>query len=230
MNMARQRVLVVDDEEDVRSLVCTLIEDAGMLAIGAVDGRDALRRIFEVKPDLVVLDLAMPGLDGLEVLGRIRDMSDVPVLMLTATAAQLTKVRGLEAGADDYVTKPFGGGELVARVRALLRRAGKPDASPEVLQDSLVTIDFSQASVTVDGNPITLTPREFSLLAAFVRHPHQVLGHAQLSELAWAESAASRDQVKVYVRHLRLKLREGAGAEAIETVRGFGYRYRPGPQ
>jgi DNA-binding response OmpR family regulator len=224
----KPRVLVVDDEEDVRSLVCTLVEDDGMVAVGAVDGQDALRRIFEMRPNLVVLDLAMPGLDGIEVLKRIRDMSDVPVLMLTATAAQLAKVRGLDAGADDYVTKPFGGSELMARVRALLRRAGpSADTAQKVIADSVVTIDFSQASVTVADRDVAVTPREFSLIAAFVRHPHQVLGPDQLSELAWGEAAVTRDQVKVYVGHLRRKIREAAGVEPIETVRGFGYRYRP---
>jgi DNA-binding response OmpR family regulator len=225
--MTRQ-VLVVDDDEDIRNLVSALLEDAGITAIEASEGKEALRKFYETKPDLAVLDISIPEMDGIEVLRRIRDMSDVPVLLLTANAAELAKVRALKAGADDYVTKPFGVGELVARIEALLRRAGTSRSGmPVVLSDSLVTIDLSQATVTAAGREVCLTPREFSLLAALMRHPNQVLRHDQLVELVWGSSGeGSRDQVKVYVGHVRKKLRQAGGVEPIETVRGFGYRYR----
>jgi DNA-binding response OmpR family regulator len=177
-----------------------------------------------------VLDVAMAGLDGIKTLERIRVLSDVPVLMLTAKGAELDKVHALRSGADDYVTKPFGRQELVARVEALLRRPVRDDGSDhEVMSDPLLTIDFSQARVTVSGKEISLTPLEFRLLAAFVRHPNQVLKQEQLSELVWGASGASRDQVKLYVGYLRRKLRDAAGVEPVQTVRGFGYRYRPEP-
>jgi DNA-binding response OmpR family regulator len=183
---------------------------------------------FRFRPDLVVLDIAMPGMDGLKALDRIRDLSDVPVLMLTAKETELDKVRGLRSGANDYVTKPFGRQEFVARVEALLRRpAHAVKNASEVLSDELVTIDFGQATAAVRDQPIGLTPLEFKLLSAFVRHPRQVLGHRQLIEQVWGSSAASRDQLKLYVGYLRRTLQDGAGVQPIETVRGFGYRYRP---
>jgi DNA-binding response OmpR family regulator len=171
----------------------------------------------------------MPELDGWQTLERIRDLSDVPVAMLTARAAELEKVRGLKAGADDYVTKPFGRQELLARIEAMLRRSGGRSEKQETYADALLAVDFAQRSVAVNGTEVALTPLEFRLLAAFVRHPGQLLSHDQVLELVWGDSfGASRDQVKLYVGYLRRKL-EGAGADGnvIETVRGFGYRYRP---
>jgi DNA-binding response OmpR family regulator len=222
------QVLVVDDDADIRGLVCTLLERAGFDAIRAENGEDGLKKFYSARPDLVVLDVTMSGLDGIKTLERIRVLSDVPVLMLTGKDAELDKVHALRSGADDYVTKPFGRQELVARVEALLRRPARAaDGESDVLSDSLVTVDGSQASVTVNGNDVTLTPLEFRLMATFVRHPNQVLKHEQLSELVWGASGASRDQVKLYVGYLRRKLRDAGGVEPIETVRGFGYRYRP---
>jgi DNA-binding response OmpR family regulator len=222
------QVLVVDDDADLRAMVATLLTRAGMGTIEAADGNEGLRKFFASRPDLVVLDVSMPGMDGFEVLERIRDLSDVPVLLLTARGVEMEKVRGLKAGADDYVTKPFGRQELVARVEGLLSRRGDPGAEPEVLSDSLVEIDFANAAVSVRGNQLSLTPLEFRLLAAFVRNPNQVLSQDQLLELAWSNSSnASREQVKLYVGYLRRKLREAAAVEPLQTVRGFGYRYDP---
>jgi DNA-binding response OmpR family regulator len=149
--------------------------------------------------------------------------------MLTARTAELEKVRGLKAGADDYITKPFGRQELLARIEAMLRRAGPREEAQETYADGLLSVDFAQRSVSVNGDELALTPLEFRLLAAFVRHPGQLLAHDQVLELVWGDSySASRDQVKLYVGYLRRKL-EGAGADpaVIETVRGFGYRYKP---
>jgi DNA-binding response OmpR family regulator len=223
------RVLVVDDDDDLRGMVAKLLVRAGMGTIEAPNGPEGLRKFFAARPDLVVLDVAMPAMDGFEVLERIRDLSDVPVLLLTARGIEMDKVRGLNSGADDYVTKPFGRQELIARVEALLRRRGEVQAAPEVVSDALVEVDFAQARATVSGQTLSLTPLEFRLLAAFVRNPNQVLSQDQLLEQAWSNSSnASREQVKLYVGYLRRKLREAAGAEPLETVRGFGYRYNPG--
>jgi DNA-binding response OmpR family regulator len=224
----KAEVLVVDDDADIRGLVCTLLERSGLNTVEAADGHEGLRKFFQVQPSLVVLDIAMPGMDGFQTLERIRDLSDVPVLMLSAKGSEVDRVRGLRSGADDYVSKPFGRQELVARVEALLRRpANASENAVEVLSDSLVTMDFIQAQVTVDGREVSLTPLEFKLMAAFIRHPNQVLSHGQLLERVWGASGESRDQVKLYVGYLRRKLREVAAVEPIETVRGFGYRYRP---
>ncbi len=226
--MKNASVLVVDDEEDIRGLIKILLERSGLEVAEAANGREALRQLHAVRPDVVVLDVTMPDLDGWETLERIRDVSDVPVLMLTARAAELDKVRGLKGGADDYVTKPFGRQELLARVEALLRRSGSDTDMNEAYGDGVLAIDFVSREVKSDGRDVTLTPLEFRLLSTFVRHPNQVLSREQLLELVWgvAESVAA-DQVKLYVGYLRRKLRAATDAEPIETVRGFGYRYRP---
>ena len=227
--MTDARVLVAEDDSDVRELVCTILRRAGHATSEARDGQEALRALYDVRPDLVILDVAMPELDGFEALQRIRDLSDVPVLMLTARDTEMDKVRGLRGGADDYVTKPFGRAELLARVDALLRRSAGGTEAPERYADDLLRVDFAQRTVEVEGRELRLTPQEFRMLAAFVRHPGQVLSHDQLLELVWGDAyAASRDQVKLYVGYLRRKLREASDAEPIETVRGFGYRYRAG--
>jgi DNA-binding response OmpR family regulator len=227
--MKRAHVLVVDDDPDIRGLVKELLERQGYGVSEASNGKDALRSLYATPPDVVLLDVSMPELDGWQTLERIRDLSDVPVAMLTARAAELEKVRGLKAGADDYITKPFGRQELLARIEAMLRRAGPREEAQETYADSRLEVDFAERSVSVDGEQVALTPLEFRLLAAFVRHPGQLLSHDQVLEQVWGDSfSASRDQVKLYVGYLRRKL-EGAGvdASAIETVRGFGYRYRP---
>jgi DNA-binding response OmpR family regulator len=227
--MKRGRVLVVDDDADIRNLVRELLERQGYVVADAANGREGLRAFYAGAPDVVVLDVGMPEMDGYETLERIRDLSDVPVIMLTARAAELEKVRGLKAGADDYVTKPFGRQELLARIEAVLRRPREPGDRPATYADGLVTVDFAQRRVSVRGRDVSLTPLEFKLLGAFTRHPNQVLAHDQLLEQVWGDTfAASRDQVKLYVGYLRRKL-EAAGADpsVIETVRGFGYRYRP---
>jgi DNA-binding response OmpR family regulator len=225
-------VLVVDDDADVRTLVCELLARAGYTVSQAPGGREALRLLYDERPDLIVLDVSMPELDGWETLERIRDLSDVPVIMLTARGAELERVRGLQAGADDYMVKPFGRQELVARVQALLRRARSGgDDRQESYADERLTIDFGQRAVNYDGRDISLTPLEFRLLSVFVRHPRQVLSREQLLELVWGDAyGVSGDQVKLYVGYLRRKLQpEASGDTPIETVRGFGYRYRRAP-
>jgi DNA-binding response OmpR family regulator len=222
-------VLVVDDDDDVRGLVRELLARAGYQVTEAPDGRTALRALFVQRPDIVVLDVSMPDLNGWETLERIRELSDVPVVMLSAHGAELEKVRALRSGADDYVTKPFGKQELLARIESVLRRVG-PREVRETYADRLLEIDFAERRVTVGEQAVELTPLEFRLLAAFAGHANQLLAHEQLLELVWGgERGTSRDQVKLYVGYLRKKLAD-AGVEptAIETVRGFGYRYSPG--
>ena len=227
--MKRSRILVVDDDRDIRGLVRELLSRAGYDVSEAESGKAGLREFYASPPDLVLLDVSMPELDGWQTLERIRDLSEVPVMMLTARAGELEKVRGLKGGADDYVTKPFGRQELLARVEALLRRSGPRSEEPTTYGDGLVTIDFTQREVTVSGNKAALTPLEFKLLTVFVRHPNQVLSHEQLLELVWGDAlSGSRARAKLYVGYLRQKLAEaGAEEDLIETVRGFGYRYRP---
>jgi DNA-binding response OmpR family regulator len=223
--MKSGRVLVVDDDSDIRELVRALLERAGHEVSVAPDGREGLRTFHSWRPDLVLLDVHMPALDGWQTLERIRDLSDVPVLMLTAAGGELEKVRGLKAGADDYVTKPFGRQELLARVEALLRRRGDVRTElPAPYEDALLRVDFEGRRVEAGGREVTLTPLEFRLLGALVRHPNQTLSHEQLLELVWGTADGSRDQVKLYVGYVRRKL---GAPDAIESVRGFGYRYRP---
>ncbi len=221
--MNRKRVLVIDDDITISDLVGTLLEGAGYEVRTAADGRAGLRAFHADPPDLVILDVMMPELDGWQTLERIRDLSDLPVLMLTARSAELERVRGLRAGGDDYVTKPFGRQELLARVEALLRRTRGALSVQEVYADDDIEIDFAQRSVAVHGEAAALTPLEFKLLGVFVGHPNQVLSRDQLLDLVWGDRvAASSHQVKLYVGYLRRKI----GSERIETVRGFGYRYR----
>jgi DNA-binding response OmpR family regulator len=222
------KVLVVDDDEDIRVLLTELLNRAGYDVDAAGDGRSALRRLFESPPALVILDVTMPDIDGYETLERIRDLSDVPVIMLTARTQELERVRGLAAGADDYVPKPFGRQELLARVQALLRRTGARTLVTPAYQDGFVTIDYAQRQVVARDRAVQLTPLEFKLLSTFVQHPNQVLSRDQLLELVWGDPyGVSGDQVKLYVGYLRKKLDPQApDTTPIETVRGFGYRYR----
>src|SRR3954454_12955963 len=228
MNAPARRILVVDDDEDIRGLSRTLLERAGYLVDAAADGKAALRQFYATTPDLVILDVTMPELDGWGTLERIRDLSDVPVIMLTARSQELEKVRGLSAGADDYVPKPFGRQELLARVQALLRRTGGRTEVVEAYADDFVEIDYAQRRGVVGERDVQLTPLEFKLLAAFVQNPGQVLSRDQLLEIVWGDPyGVSGDQVKLYVGYLRRKLVPDAPETApVETVRGFGYRYR----
>jgi DNA-binding response OmpR family regulator len=228
MNATRPRILVIDDDADIRLLLRELLERAGYVIDEADDGKSGLRQLFANVPALVILDVTMPDMDGYQTLERIRDLSEVPVLMLTARSQELEKVRGLSAGADDYVAKPFGRQELLARVQALLRRTGGKSEVVEAYADDFLQIDYAQRAVTVQGREVQLTPLEFKLLSAFVQNPNQVLSRDQLLDLVWGDPyGVSGDQVKLYVGYLRRKLVPDApDAAPVETVRGFGYRYK----
>jgi DNA-binding response OmpR family regulator len=222
------RVLVIEDDKDIALGIRVVLSRSGFEVTGAGDGREGLRAFHRARPDLVILDIGLPTLDGWAVLERIRDMSDAPILILTAHGQESEKVRGLQGGADDYLTKPFGNAELAARTETLLRRprAGGPE---EVYDDGSVRVNFASHEVTVEGAAVALTPIEFRLLAALVRHPGQTLSQDRLLELAWNDPfGVGPDRVKYGVMRLRRKLSEAADSR-IEAVRGFGYRYRNRP-
>ncbi len=221
-------VLLIEDDADIALGVRTVLNRNGYEVRAAVEGRDGLRLFHSERPDIVILDVGLPEMDGWTVLERIRELSEVPVLMLTSHGRESDKVRGLRSGADDYLTKPFGTAEFVARVQALLRRQRAADPPPEVFDDGSVRINFATHAVFVDGEPVELTPTEFRLLTALVRHRGQVLSPVKLLELAWSDPLGiGPDRVKYTVMRLRRKLgAETGGDSAIEAVRGFGYRYK----
>ena len=225
-----KKILVIDDEDDIRMLLEARLQRAGYNVVTAPDGLEGMRLFYSARPDLVILDIAMPVMDGWQVLERLREVSNVPVLMLTAAAQERDKVKGLKAGADDYITKPFSSEELLARVEAALRRStvGLEEAESNVYHDSETAIDFPRHEVVVRGEKIDLSPTEFRLLAVLTRHAGQVLSQDQLLDHVWgSEYAESMDVVRLYIGYLRRKIERDPGKpELVETVRGFGYRYR----
>lgn len=226
--MSAQHVLVVDDSADIRLLTRAQLEQAGYRVSDAPNGRDGLRAFHEDTPDLVVLDVTMPEMDGWQALERIRDVSTVPVIMLTARAAEADHVRGLRAGADDYVAKPFGARELIARIEAVLRRVTPAAPKATTYRDVWITIDFEQRLVWRDTREIHLTPLEFRLLAALVRDAGRVVPHDDLLQSVWQTTAGVMpEQVRLYISYLRRKLDATESDSPIETIRGVGYRYRP---
>jgi len=225
------RVLVLEDDRDIALGIRTVLARSGFDVACLPDGRQGLRAFHDARPDLVVLDIGLPTLDGWDVLERIRDLSDVPVLILTAYGSETDKVRGLGGGADDYLTKPFGNRELVARVEALLRRPRAEQPQSEVYDDGNLLVRLDSHEVSVDGAPVALTPTEYRLLAALVRHADRILTPDQLLELAWNDPLRiGPERVKFAIMRLRRKLgQHGGSGSAIEAVRGFGYRYVPRP-
>lgn len=238
MEATQSKILIVDDDGHIREVIDFALRQAGYLVEQAQDGRRAWER-FESQPetfDLVVLDILMPGLDGLDVCRRIRQISRVPVIFLSSRDEELDRILGLELGADDYVTKPFSPRELVARVKAALRRSQEfqellsnqretQTATPsEVLVHGRLSLDVHRHELNVGGQGVVLTVSEFALLEALLRAPGHVLSRAQLVERAYGEAHYLSDRtVDSHVRRIRKKLRD-AGAECIETVYGVGYR------
>lgn len=226
------KVLVADDEPDLREMVATIIalHWADGEVVQAGDGESAVRAFFEMSPDLVILDVAMPGLNGLEALQRLRQVSDVPIIMLTVRNAELDKVRAFELGADDYLTKPFGHLELLARARAVLRRAHPGSAGlgfpPFVCGD--LTMDFGQREVRRAGRAINLTPTEYTLLFHLIRNAGHIVPHETLLARVWGDDhGGEMDYLKVYIRRLREKVEPNpANPWYITTERGIGYRFR----
>jgi DNA-binding response OmpR family regulator len=225
-------ILLVDDEDSVRKVLTFPLEKDGYTVVQAADGEEALRQFEAATIDLVVLDIMLPRLDGLEVCKRLRATSTVPIIMLTARDDELDKVIGLELGADDYITKPFSIREFRSRVRALLRRARAPHTSLDVVEEVIehdgLRIDVPRRIVEVRGAAVQLTYVEFELLRALAAQPGRVFSRRMLLEALW-KSADYRDPrtIDVHVRHLREKLEaEPRTPEYILTVRGVGYRFR----
>jgi DNA-binding response OmpR family regulator len=221
------RILVVDDDPTVSDVVRRYFDKAGMSVQVAADGNTALEIAARWLPDLVVLDLMLPGMSGLEVCGALRESRDVPVIMLTALGEESERVLGLEQGADDYLTKPFSPRELVLRVQSILRRSAGPEVR-EVLTDGELAVDLAARHATRAGEVLSLTTREFELLAFFMRHPRQAYDRTQLLEQVWGWTFGDSATVTVHVRRLREKIeRDPAAPERIVTVWGLGYRYEP---
>lgn len=225
------RVLVVDDEPSIREIVRGFLQKEGMTVFEAADGPTAVERARSDDPDVVVLDVMLPGFDGLEVLRQIRTFADPYVLLLTARGEELDRIVGLTVGADDYLTKPFSPRELVARVHALLRRRRpRTPAMDTILQAGDLRVDPRRRTVTQAGRPIELTVLEFDLLAALVRDRGVVLTRQQLLDAVWGPDFYGDDHVlDVHVANLRRKLDDGPSrARYIETIRGVGFRIREG--
>ena len=229
-----ERILVIDDDPDVRSLVEMIFKPQGMITHGACTGAEGLKKAYDLHPDLIILDLMMPIMDGFEVCSRLRELSNVPILMLTARTHDSDILRGFNVGADDYVKKPFSRPELEARVRALLRRnqnrTSESSAPVNQYEDDVLHIGLEDKSVVVNGKNITLSPIEFSLLSCLVRHKGQVVSHRELMREAWGETySCSNSTVSLYVHYLRKKLEDvqQGGHQYIHTQWGRGYWFAP---
>ena len=217
------RIMVVDDEPNIIELARLYLEREGYQVEGVADGQGPLSRIGDIKPDLVVLDVMLPDIDGFEVCRQLRTKSNVPILMLTARKEDIDKILGLELGADDYFTKPFNPRELVARVKAILRRYQTGVRSSDIIDAGRLRIDLSRHEVTADGQPVKLRTKEFALLAAFAQNMEIVLTREKLLELVWGYDYYGETRtVDVHVNHLRDKI--AGSATQIETVRGVGYK------
>jgi DNA-binding response OmpR family regulator len=224
---AAARILVVDDDPTVSEVVVRYLEREGFTVESVGDGLAAIDRAGTDAPDLVVLDLMLPGLDGLEVYRRLRSLAPVPVIMLTARGDEDDRVVGLELGADDYVSKPFSPRELTARVKSVLRRAGGAvSADPGTVEAGGLVVDLGAREVRVEGDAVTLTAREFDLLAFLARHPRRAFRREELLELVWGYSYGDTATVTVHIRRLREKIeRDPSAPERLTTVWGVGYRF-----
>jgi phosphate regulon transcriptional regulator PhoB len=230
----KQTILVVEDETDIRELVRFHLQQEGYDVREAETGEKALAQIKALRPALVVLDLMLPGVDGLEVCRELRAAEatrTLPIVMLTAKAAEVDRVLGLEMGADDYLTKPFSPRELLARVRAVLRRAHAEEVPPphEVFERGRIRLDFDTYEIWIDGTAIALSLREFELLKFFVRHPYRVYDRLQLLDMVWGRDTHVEPRtVDVHVRRLRKHIeQDDANPKLIVTVRGVGYKFNP---
>jgi two-component system response regulator ResD len=226
----RGSILVVDDEPTIGLVLSRYLERAGYCARVAVDGYEAMRLADERAPDLVVLDIMLPGIDGLEVMRRLQERERTSVILLTAKGEQADRIAGLRRGADDYVVKPFSPGELVARVDAVLRRVDPPaDEAEKAIAFDGLEIDPVARRVTADGSEVALTVREYDLLLFLARHPGQVFSRDQLMDAVWQYTFYSdTSTVTVHIRRLRAKIEaDPSEPRWVETVWGVGYRFKP---
>ena len=220
-------VLIVDDEPAIVRVVRDYLERAGFHVVSAADGDEALRAFRQHHPDLVILDLTLPTIDGLDVARSLRRDGDVPIIMLTARTDETDRVAGLELGADDYVTKPFSAREIVARVRAVLRRAQSAQIRDEVVRvGDAIALDVARMETTVDGRPVTLTATEFQLLLHMARQPGRVFTRAQLLDAVHGVAVESYERaIDAHVKNLRRKIeRDPRAPQHLQTVFGVGYR------
>jgi two-component system KDP operon response regulator KdpE len=226
---SKAKILVIEDEEEITRLLEFRFQQEGYDVLAAKNGVDGLRILQQEHPDLVMLDVMMPRMNGWETCKRIRQYSDVPIIMLTALGQEADKVRGLELGADDFVTKPFSLAELVARVRAALRRGKQPPATNGTVRiDERLAVDRARQQVIVEGQKIELSPTEFRVLDCFLGNAGRVLTHQSLMTQVWGwEYLDETDYLKVYIHHLRKKIEEDPGKPCyIVTERGLGYRFQ----
>lgn len=220
------KILVVDDDPRLRDLVTIALERAGHTVITAANGQQALTHALRETPDLIVLDIGLPELDGLEVCRRLRARSQVPILFLTARADEIDRVLGLELGADDYVTKPFSPRELVARVRAILKRS-QPQTTTRSLRHGALALDPARHLCTVSETPVALTAAEMALLAQMMQHPDMVQTRPALIAAVWPDTDIADRTLDSHLRNLRRKLAEAGAPDAIETLHGIGIRMGP---
>ncbi len=227
--MSNELVLVVDDEKTLVKALSFSLEKEGFQVEQAYDGEEALKKVFELKPDIVVLDLMLPELDGFEVCRQLRKKTDIPIIMLTARSEDIDKVLGLELGADDYLTKPFNSRELVARIKAILRRSlAREEESKKHIKIGNMQVDLLQYRVRVDDKDINLTSKEFALLSFLAANAGNVYSREQLLEKVWGyDYYGDVRTVDVHVRHLREKIESDPGnPELLITVWGTGYKIR----
>jgi DNA-binding response OmpR family regulator len=224
---AATRILVVDDDPTVSDVVRRYLEHAGFVVTLAADGNTALDLYAAQRPDLVILDLMLPGIDGLEVCRRLRTSAEqVPIVMLTALGEEVDRIVGLQLGADDYLTKPFSPRELVLRVQSILRRVAPAPPAQRMLVDGDLVVDPARRTARLRGEELSLTVREFDLLAYLMAHPGQALRRAELLESVWGWTFGDQSTVTVHVRRLREKVEDDPAApKRIHTVWGVGYRY-----
>ena len=222
-----QTILVVDDEPQIVKVLRGYLEKAGFRVVTAADGQQALAHHKREKPDLVLLDLNLPGADGIDVASRMRSNTNVPIIMVTARVEETDRLVGLEVGADDYITKPFSPREVVARVRAVLRRAGSQSPPPAVIRAADIEIDVIRHTVTRSGQPVELTPTEFAVLAALAGEPGRAFTRLQLLEAAQGETFEGYERtVDAHIKNLRAKLeRNPKQPEYVLTVFGIGYKF-----
>jgi two-component system, OmpR family, KDP operon response regulator KdpE len=226
--MSDATILIVDDEPQIRRVMRTTLTSHGYSVVEAASGEEALEKLRAERPDLIILDVNMPGISGLETCAEIRTSSDVPIIMLTIRNSERDKVQALDAGADDYVVKPFGVQELMARIRAALRRSAPGDATPAFLRDDL-KIDFDKRVVTVKNNPVRLTPKEFELLRHLVANQGKTLAHRRLLQAVWGpDYGEETEYLRVFINQLRKKIEpDPHKPRYILTEPWVGYRFDP---
>jgi two-component system, OmpR family, KDP operon response regulator KdpE len=226
--MPDQTILIVDDEPQIRRVMLATLTSQGYAVVEAKSGEEALDRIRNERADLIILDVNLPGISGLETCREIRASSDVPIIMLTVRNTERDKVQALDAGADDYVVKPFGVEELLARIRAALRRAAPGDAPPAFVSDDL-SIDFEKRAVAVKGNPVKLTPKEFELLRQLVVNSGKSQAHRRLLQAVWGpDYGEETEYLRVFINQLRKKIEpDPQHPRYIHTEPWIGYRFEP---